>query len=146
MDSAHRPAGPPGPQDGPPAAGRSLRILVVDDYPIIQLVARKTIAREGDHLVDCAHNGLEALELWSRNRYDLIFMDVHMPRMDGLAATRAIRSREDPARPRVHICAVTANTMEEDRAGCLAAGMDACISKPIVAGEVHAILQALAGA
>ena len=139
----------PGPDDpleapapaAPYVAARALRVLVVDDIAINQLVARKTIARTGDHAIDCAGNGHEAIEQWLQGGYDIIFMDVQMPGMDGLEATREIRRREDPARPRVHICAMTANAMKEDKGICERAGMDSYISKPILAEDVQEVIQ-----
>jgi signal transduction histidine kinase/ActR/RegA family two-component response regulator len=122
-------------------AERPLNILVVDDLPINQLVAQKTIAKTGEHLIEHAGNGVEAVEEWSQGDYDIIFMDVQMPVMDGLEATRLIRSREDGSRRRVHICAMTANAMKEDKAICEQAGMDSYIAKPILAEDVHRILQ-----
>jgi CheY-like chemotaxis protein len=124
-------------------AERPLNILVVDDLPINQLVAQKTIAKTGDHLIEHAGNGIEAVEEWSQGDYDIIFMDVQMPVMDGLEATRLIRSREDGSRRRVHICAMTANAMKEDRAICEQAGMDSYIAKPILAEDVHRIIRGI---
>ena len=137
-----------GPEDAiqtPPAANvfkatKELSILVVDDLPINQLVAQKTLARTGGHHIECAGNGLEAVEKWAGQDYDLIFMDVQMPVMDGLEATRLIRSREDASRRKVHICAMTANAMKEDRTICEQAGMDFYITKPILTEEVHRII------
>jgi signal transduction histidine kinase/ActR/RegA family two-component response regulator len=124
-------------------AERPLNILVVDDLPINQLVAQKTIAKTGDHLIEHAGNGVEAVEEWSQGDYDIIFMDVQMPVMDGLEATRLIRSREDGSRRRVHICAMTANAMKEDKAICEQAGMDSYIAKPILAEDVHRIIRGI---
>jgi len=124
-------------------APRLLNILVVDDVPINQLVAKKTIARTGGHQIDCASNGLEAVERCGRESFDLIFMDVQMPGMDGLAATRAIRARERQSGGRVHICAMTANAMKEDKTICEDAGMDSYIAKPILAEDVNAIIKLL---
>jgi CheY-like chemotaxis protein len=90
---------------------------------------------------DIAGNGNEVLAALRRQPYDVVLMDCQMPELDGFATTRAIRSAEkaDPARPRVHIIALTANAMRGDREACLACGMDAYISKPVK-------LDALAGA
>jgi len=134
----------------PPAASvftahRELRILIVDDLPINQLVALKTIARTGKHHIACAGNGIEAVEKWREEGFDLIFMDVQMPVMDGLQATRTIRSHETPGESRVHICAMTANAMKEDKAICEEAGMDSYIPKPILAEDVYAVIHRVTG-
>ncbi|HBA87539.1 MAG TPA: hybrid sensor histidine kinase/response regulator [Geobacter sp.] len=120
---------------------RALRILVVEDVPINQLISLKLIAKTGDHSVDCAENGREALDKYQQVNYDLIFMDVQMPIMDGLEATRAIRSREQVTGRKVHICAMTANAMKEDVAICLQAGMDSYIAKPVSEREIYAVIR-----
>ena len=79
---------------------------------------------------DVAWNGLEALEALERQRYDVVLMDVQMPELDGLDATRRIRERW-PAGARPRIIAMTANAMHEDRDACFAAGMDDYVAKPI---------------
>jgi len=123
---------------------RALRILIVDDVPINQLISLKLIAKSGDHHVDCAENGREAIEKWAHDVYDLIFMDVQMPVMDGLEATRIIRSREYASEHKVHICAMTANAMKEDVAICRQAGMDSYISKPVREKEIYAVIRKIA--
>ena len=88
---------------------------------------------------DVAANGYEALEALERQRYELVLMDVQMPELDGLEATRRICARWPPSeRPR--IVAMTANAMQGDRELCLAAGMDDCISKPVRVEELVAAL------
>ena len=126
-------------------AARPLRILVVDDVPINQFISQKIIAKTGDHLIACAGNGREAVEKWEEGGYDLIFMDVQMPVMDGLAATRTIRGKEHALGPKVHICAMTANAMKEDMAICREAGMDSYIAKPVREHEVVTIIKRVAG-
>ena len=123
---------------------RALRILIVDDVPVNQLISLKLIAKTGDHHVDCAENGSEAIEKWEHDQYDLIFMDVQMPVMDGLEATRIIRSRENTIGPKVHICAMTANAMKEDVAICHQAGMDSYLSKPVREKEIYAVVRKVA--
>jgi len=91
---------------------------------------------------DLAANGLEVLDALRRQPYDLILMDVQMPEMDGLDATRQIR-RTDSLGQQPHIVAMTANAMQGDRAQCLAAGMDDYISKPMRAQELSALLNRL---
>jgi CheY-like chemotaxis protein len=88
---------------------------------------------------DLASNGVEAIECVERQRYDLVLMDVQMPEMDGLEASRRITTRWPPAeRPR--IVAMTANAMQGDREACLSAGMDDYVTKPI---RIEALVEAL---
>jgi len=138
------------PQDDADDAGATsvaklLRILVVDDVPINQLISLKLIAKTGDHLVVSAENGQDALDKWGQGEFDLIFMDMQMPVMDGMEATRAIRRLEQGTGRRVHICAMTANAMKEDEAVCRDAGMDGYISKPVREKELFAVIRRIAG-
>jgi CheY-like chemotaxis protein len=119
------------------AARHPLRILLAEDNPVNQKLARRLLERMG-YLVDLAENGLEAIESLDRTDYDLVLMDVQMPELDGLDATRRIRARW-PERP-VRIVAMTANAMEGDRETCLAAGMDDYLSKPIRPEELATVL------
>ena len=123
---------------------RALRILIVDDVPINQLISHKLIAKTGNHSVDSAEHGKEAIEKWEQQQYDLIFMDVQMPVMDGLEATRTIRSREQGTGRRVHICAMTASAMKEDVANCREAGMDSYISKPVRERDMNTVIRKIA--
>ncbi len=123
---------------------RELRILVVDDVPLNQLISAKLIAKTGNHQIQTAQNGREAVEMWERENFDLIFMDVQMPVMDGLEATRIIRSREEGTGWRVHICAMTANAMKEDITICTDAGMDSYLSKPVRDREIAAMIRKIA--
>jgi PAS domain S-box-containing protein len=125
-----------------PAAASRLRILLVEDNPANQKLA-VYVLRERGHTVDIAGDGQQALCLAQENRHDVILMDVQMPGMDGLEATKAIRAREDSNR-RVPIIAMTAHAMQGDRDRCLAAGMDGYLSKPINAREMIALLESLA--
>ena len=108
----------------------SLRLLVAEDNPVNRKVAAAMLGRLG-HQVTLVNNGLEAILEWSRRPYDLIFMDVQMPEMDGLEATRQIRKQELGKGIRSPIVAMTANVLDGDRELCLEAGMDDYVSKPI---------------
>jgi CheY-like chemotaxis protein len=111
------------------------RILVVDDEPVNREVAVFQLEAVG-LVVDQAADGSEALGMLARNAYDVVLMDMQMPGMDGLEATRRIRSRD--AGHRVPIVAMTANAFAEDRARCVAAGMDDFLAKPYVPEELFA--------
>jgi PAS domain S-box-containing protein len=106
-----------------------MRILVVEDNAVNQQLALLLLEKLG-YRADVAGNGVEALEALERQPYDLVLMDVEMPEMDGLEATRRIHQRW-PRERRPHIVAVTANAMEGERELCLQAGMDDYITKPI---------------
>jgi CheY-like chemotaxis protein len=121
------------------AARHPLKILLAEDNAVNQKLAMRILEQMG-YRADVASNGLEAVESIERQAYDVILMDVQMPEMDGLDATRNIRKLEKIAQPR--IVAMTANAMEGDREMCLAAGMDDYISKPIRVNElVDALLK-----
>jgi PAS domain S-box-containing protein len=114
-----------------------LRILLAEDNPVNQKLALRLLERMG-YGADVAGDGLEAIAALETQPYDVVLMDVQMPELDGLEATRRIRARWPDGRP--HIIAMTANAMDEDRDACLAAGMDDYVSKPI---RVEAIVAAL---
>ncbi len=111
-----------------------LRILLAEDNTINQKLALRLLERLG-YRADVAGNGLETLDALRRQTYDVVLMDVQMPEMDGLEATRVIRGEWEHAR-RPRIIAMTANAMKEDREICLAAGMDDYVSKPIRVEEL----------
>ena len=125
------------------AAQRKLtdkQILLVEDTPVNQKIAEKLLSRYGCR-VTIAGNGLEALAAVERDTFDLVLMDMQMPEMDGIEATRHLRIREGELKlPRQPIIAMTANAMDEDREQCIAAGMDDFIAKPFRADEVISML------
>ena len=116
-----------------------LRVLLAEDNPINQKVALRILERMG-YRADVAANGLEVLEAVARQAYDVILMDVQMPEMDGLEATREIHRRW-PNGPRPRIIAMTANALQGDREICLAAGMDDYIAKPVRTDQLAAALE-----
>jgi signal transduction histidine kinase/ActR/RegA family two-component response regulator len=117
----------------------SLAILVVEDDPISRTLASTVLTHAG-HSVATAADGVEALWLVERRRFDAILMDIQMPQMDGFEATDQIRRRESRTGGRVPIVAMTAHAMKGDRERCLAAGMDDYISKPIDMNQLWAII------
>jgi signal transduction histidine kinase/CheY-like chemotaxis protein/HPt (histidine-containing phosphotransfer) domain-containing protein len=122
-----------------PFSNRPIRVLLAEDNPTNQLVAVKVLAALGLR-VDLVGNGLEAIEAARSVPYDVIFMDVMMPEMDGLRATQAIREFSAET-ARCHIIALTANVSGEDRDKCTAAGMDDFIAKPFTRSGVQQALE-----
>ena len=116
-----------------------LRILLAEDNAVNQKLALRLLKQLG-YGADVAGNGLEAIAALEASTYDLVLMDVQMPELDGLEATRRIRARW-PASTGPRIAAMTANAMAGDRELCLAAGMDDYISKPIRPAELEAVLE-----
>ena len=117
-----------------------LRILAAEDNEVNQLVLKTLLNQLGIDVTVVA-NGRLAVEAWRDGGWDAILMDMQMPEMDGLAATRAIRAEETASGvPRVPIIALTANAMAHQKIECLAAGMDAHVPKPI---EIRRLIAAL---
>ena len=146
--SGKAPAEPParllaGPAPDRPPLDGGRRVLLVEDNVINQKVARALLERAGHH-VTVAGQGAEALARIEAEAFDIVLMDIQMPVMDGLEATRLIRARTD-AKARLPIVAMTANAMEGAREEYLAAGMDEYISKPIEARRMLDLVAALAG-
>jgi CheY-like chemotaxis protein len=115
-----------------------LRVLLVEDNAVNQKLAVRLLAQMG-YRADLAGNGLEAIQAVARQKYDVVLMDVQMPEMDGLEATRQICARW-PRGKRPYIVAMTANAMQGDRERCLEAGMDDYVSKPIRVNELVSAL------
>ncbi len=120
------------------AARHPLRILLAEDNVVNQKLALRLLQQMG-YRADLASNGIEAIESVARQPYDVVLMDVQMPEMDGLDASRRIVAKW-PASKRPRIVAMTANAMQGDREECLAAGMDDYVTKPI---RVDALVEAL---
>jgi CheY-like chemotaxis protein len=121
----------------------TVRVLMAEDNPVNQLVGRGILRKLGIEQVDIVGNGFEALHALSEKRYDLVLMDMQMPEMDGLEATRAIRDPTsmviDHAIP---ILALTANARSEDQVECSQAGMNGFVSKPINVTQLATALSA----
>ncbi len=120
------------------AARYPLKILLAEDNQVNQKLALRILEQMG-YRADIASNGIEAIESVQRQAYDVVLMDVQMPEMDGLDATRNIRELEKVVQP--HIVAMTANALEGDRELCIAAGMNDYVSKPIRVDELIAALE-----
>ena len=116
-----------------------LRILLAEDNAVNQKLAIKLLSQMG-YRADVAGNGLEAIQAIERQKYDVVLMDVQMPEMDGLEASRQICARW-PRGERPRIVAMTANAMQGDREKCFAAGMDDYVSKPVRVGELISALE-----
>jgi len=114
-----------------------LRILLAEDNTVNQKLALRVLEKMG-YVADAVANGLEVIEALRRKRYDIVFMDVQMPEMDGLEATRVLRRSDALYQPK--IIAMTANAMQGDREKCIEAGMDDYISKPIRLAEIQNML------
>ncbi|MGE0086020.1 MAG: response regulator [Desulfococcaceae bacterium] len=120
----------------PASSGKPIRILLAEDDPTNQEVFVNILEYEG-HAVTAVANGKAALDILSRESFDIILMDVQMPEMDGLEATRIIRKKN----PDIPIIALTAHAYQQDREICLAAGMDDYISKPVNRSDFIAVIR-----
>ncbi|WP_428266737.1 response regulator [Haliangium sp.] len=127
----------------PTAAGegpsRQLDILLVEDNTMNQVLMERCLRRLG-HRVTVAENGKAALEIWARQDFDVILMDIEMPEMNGFETTREIRNREAALGAHTPIAAVTAHTFAEDRRQCMEVGMDDFLTKPIRQTELQKLL------
>ncbi len=135
----------PEPENSLRKSARALQILVAEDNMVNQAVILRVLAKMG-HKAILAQQGREAVRMSLEAKYDLIFMDVQMPEMDGLSATRAIREAERITGGHVPIFAMTAHAMTGDRERCLAAGMDGYLAKPLRMTEVAEVLDNIANA
>jgi CheY-like chemotaxis protein len=119
---------------------RDKRILVAEDNEVNQLVAQRTLAKMGLHS-DIVGDGMQVIDAMEKTRYDLVFMDVHMPKMDGFEATRLIRSGSTKVPVRnIPIIAMTASALKGDREECLKAGMNDYITKPVTIEALTKVL------
>jgi two-component system, sensor histidine kinase and response regulator len=117
-----------------------LRVLVVDDNQVNQLLVKRLLEKRG-HRAVVVTNGQHALDTLKNEKFDLVFMDMQMPEMDGLEATAAIRANEKGGAFHQTVIALTANAMKGDRERCLAGGMDGYLSKPIRLQELDELLE-----
>ncbi len=142
-----QPADAPPPRETPARPGvdhRGVRVLLVEDTPVNQALGRAMLSKAGC-TVTLAQDGLVALDCVASGTFDVILMDMQMPRMDGLEATRRIREREaEQGRTRTPIVALTANALASDRERCIEAGMDAFLAKPFQVDEVVRMVGRLA--
>ena len=120
-----------------------LRILLAEDNEVNQEVVVRTLQKRGCS-VTVANDGKEALDQLAKDAFDLVLMDVQMPEMDGLAATAAIRKREQATGEHIPVVAMTAHAMKGDRERCLDAGMDDYLSKPLNPRELFRVIDGLA--
>ncbi|MDX2270230.1 MAG: ATP-binding protein [Bryobacter sp.] len=134
---AQAPAPASVPNDTP--TSRSLRILIAEDNAVNRMLLERILAREG-FLFESVENGRQAVDLATQSPFDVVLMDVHMPVMDGYAATRAIRELDIRRSRHTHIIALTALAVAGDRERCLSSGMDTYLAKPLRAEDLLAEL------
>lgn len=123
---------------------RPLKLLLAEDNFVNQQLMIRILESQG-HQVFLANNGREACDYLQSHSADIVLMDVQMPEMDGMQATAEIRSMQQDKKHRTPIVALTAHALKGDRANCLAAGMDAYVSKPIHPAELNAVIADLVG-
>ncbi|MCB1676455.1 MAG: response regulator, partial [Halioglobus sp.] len=128
--------------DAPREATAPRRVLLVEDNPVNQKVATDLLARRG-HRVELAQNGQEAVAAVKCGGFDVVLMDVHMPVMDGLTATRTIREQEHGSDVHLPIIAMTAGATTQDREQCFTAGMDDFVTKPFRADELYRAVESV---
>ena len=123
---------------------QDFKILLVEDKPMNRKLISVLLERKGYSVTE-AGNGMEALELLEKTAFDLVLMDVQMPEVDGLEATKRIRRKEAATGEHIPIIAMTAHAMRGDRERCLEAGMDGYLAKPIDADELYRMVEKIAG-
>jgi len=128
-----------------PATASGCRILLVEDNAVNRTIATRLLEKRG-HVVIAVENGALAVDATAAEHFDVVLMDVQMPVMDGLTATTRIREREHATGVHLPIIAVTAHAMDQDRARCLAAGMDDYLPKPIRSADLFATITRFAPA
>ena len=129
--------------NGAPTKQVQLRILVAEDNAVNQKLIERILARDG-HDVTIAGDGRTCCQLWAREHFDVVLMDMQMPEMSGLEAAAHIRREESNTDRHIPIIALTANTTPEDRRACLHAGMDDVLPKPVSIPRLRSVLQKLA--
>jgi CheY-like chemotaxis protein len=140
-DATRQPAGR---MPSPPPSPRPLQVLLAEDNPINQRLMTKMLEKMG-HQVTLVENGKAVVEHAERDRFDLVLMDVQMPELDGLEATRQIRQREQTSGLHLPIVALTAHAMKGDRERCLESGMDGYLAKPVRWSELRAVIGQVVG-
>lgn len=122
---------------------KTLKILLVEDNPLNQKIVSFNLKKEG-HEISIASSGIEALEIFQKQKFDFILMDIMMPEMDGLETTAKIRKLEKINNlVQTPIIALTANTLDNDRNKCLSYGMNEYLSKPFKLNKLYDILEIL---
>ena len=122
---------------------RQVEVLLAEDNAVNAAVARRLVEKAG-HRVTHVWNGAEALRALEAQPYDLVLMDVQMPELDGLEATRRLRARETGTGAHQHVVAMTANAMKSDEVACREAGMDEFLTKPVDVKKLREMLERLA--
>jgi CheY-like chemotaxis protein len=123
-----------------PAPARALRVLLAEDSVVNQKLAVGLLRKRG-YQITVASDGEEAVRVFQAQPFDLVLMDVEMPRLDGLNATQVIREYERQAGTHIPIIAMTAHAMKGDREKCLAAGMDGYVAKPVRQKDVFEAIE-----
>ena len=122
---------------------QTTNILLAEDDPVNQMVAKINLEQLGYTQVDVANDGKEAVDMVAKKMYDIVFMDVNMPFVNGCVATQQIRQHEQQTNTHVPIIAMTADTLTNDLQTCSEAGMDDVLEKPIAKAKLKQILDKL---